>query len=289
MATTYTILDDPHGYARMYGYIASTPSTYVPEFYKGKYEKLANKYWDKFYTNHTTHFFKNRHWIEREFPELVGKDTKKVLEVGCGVGNTTFPLLERNNNLIFDSFDFSKVAVEHMKLDPQFEKYSNRCKPFVYDISQEELPDVIEKSSFDFVIIIFVLSAIAPAHMAAAVARMREALRPGGMVLLRDYAQYDLAQQRLEVTPKVSMLDENYMVRGDGTLSYYFSLEYLETLFTENGFIVLENKVVVKDMTNKKQEKQMHRLFAQGKYMKPTTDGSSSQSSSSHSAVQQGV
>jgi len=267
-STTYPITDDPHGYARMYGYINSLPSTYVPEYYKGKYEKLAHKYWDKFYTHNSTHFFKNRHWIEREFPELVGNDTKKVLEVGCGVGNTTFPLLERNNNLVFHSFDFSKVAVEHMKSEPQFKKYATRCTPFVYDISKEELPHFIEKDTFDFVIVIFVLSAISPAHMSSAVGRMKDALRPGGMVLLRDYAQHDLAQQRFEVTPKVSMLDENYMVRGDGTLSYYFSLEYLEALFTSNGFTVLENKVVAKEITNKKQSKQMNRLFTQGKYVK---------------------
>ena len=37
-----------------------------------KYEAQAHKYWDKFYINHSTKFFKDRHWIEREFPELVG-------------------------------------------------------------------------------------------------------------------------------------------------------------------------------------------------------------------------
>lgn len=91
MATTthFPIIDDPHGYARMYGYIDSPKSKNVPEFYKGifyycshlsfglwklldKYEKQANKYWDQFYTYHSTNFFKDRHWIEREFPELIG-------------------------------------------------------------------------------------------------------------------------------------------------------------------------------------------------------------------------
>jgi hypothetical protein len=35
-----------------------------------KYNKDAAKYWDKFYKHNTTHFFKDRHWILREFPEL---------------------------------------------------------------------------------------------------------------------------------------------------------------------------------------------------------------------------
>lgn len=39
---------------------------------------------------------------------------------------------------------------------------------------------------------IFVLSAIAPVQMKFVVQRIWEALRPGGMVLLRDYAQNDI-------------------------------------------------------------------------------------------------
>jgi len=267
MDSDFPIVDDPHGYARLYGYVTDT-SNCVPEFYKEKYESSANKYWDKFYTNHSNHFFKNRNWIEREFVEIVGTEKWKILEVGCGVGNTTFPLLDRNPNLTFYSFDFSKVAVNNLKENSLYEKYCDRCFPFVYDISQNKLPDLVERNSFDYAIIIFVLSAIAPAKMVETVKRIWQALRPGGMVFLRDYAQNDMAQQRFEVTPKASRLDENYMVRGDGTLSYYFSLNFLEELFTKNGFRILENKVVAKEVTNRKESKHMDRLFIQGKYIK---------------------
>ena len=83
-----------------------------------RYQKDAGRNWDLFYKRNTTNFYKNRHWLVREFPELVpegadpadaGPDTgaasdpavdptdakpKTMLEVGCGVGNAIFPLLE---------------------------------------------------------------------------------------------------------------------------------------------------------------------------------------------------
>ena len=36
------------------------------------------------------------------------------MEVGCGVGNSTIPLLEINQNLRFYSFDFSLKALEFL-------------------------------------------------------------------------------------------------------------------------------------------------------------------------------
>eukprot|EP01111_Echinosteliopsis_oligospora_P013635 TRINITY_DN4935_c0_g1_i2.p1 TRINITY_DN4935_c0_g1~~TRINITY_DN4935_c0_g1_i2.p1 ORF type:complete len:250 (+),score=40.65 TRINITY_DN4935_c0_g1_i2:42-791(+) len=207
---TYIIKDDPMGYARMYGYVES--SSNVPSFYKEKYEADANKYWDKFYKNNSTHFFKDRHWLEREFHELVaspGEEMKKVLEVGCGVGNTTFPLLQRNQHLSFSSFDFSKVAVDHLKANPMYETYSERCNAYVYDIAKDELPDNIPLHSFDFAVIIFVLSAISPDNMDNAVKRIHRCLKQGAFVLIRDYAENDMAQQRFEAKPKSSRLDDN--------------------------------------------------------------------------------
>uniref|UniRef100_A0A8C4LSQ8 Methyltransferase type 12 domain-containing protein n=1 Tax=Equus asinus asinus TaxID=83772 RepID=A0A8C4LSQ8_EQUAS len=258
------------------------------------YEINAHKYWNDFYKIHENGFFKDRHWLFTEFPELapaqnqdplkdlplenkrsevpeyrssedgpgliieeqhkfssnsLGHETQtlpveesvtqklshlemcadefpgssatyRILEVGCGVGNTVFPILQTNNDprLFVYCCDFSSTAVELVQTNSAYDP--SRCFAFVHDLCDEDKSYPVPTDSLDIIILIFVLSSVVPDKMQKAINRLSRLLKPGGMILLRDYGRYDMAQLRFK---KGQCLSENFYVRGDGTRVYFFT------------------------------------------------------------------
>eukprot|EP01133_Synstelium_polycarpum_P008039 gene8039-9443_t len=255
--------------------------------YTEKYEKEADKYWDKFYKKNNANFFKDRHWLVREFPEFLAKPEKEgdyieVLEIGCGVGNTTLPLLGLNDRLRFYSFDFSEHAVGLLAKEVEAnESFRGRCLSFVGNAvgGSADLPASVPRGQIDLVVIIFVLSAMDPSTLPAVVDSCLQCLRPGGKVLIRDYAENDMAQTRFE--RHSSKLGDNFHVRCDGTRAFYFSLEFMEKLFTDGGhFEVDQNIFVEKKVVNRRQQNEMDRKFIQSKFIKKGLPNNCSTSSS---------
>ncbi|XP_046543222.1 tRNA N(3)-methylcytidine methyltransferase METTL6-like [Haliotis rubra] len=242
--------------------------TLVSEFKQRKFELDAQKNWDLFYKRNTTKFFKDRHWTKREFSELISEKqdycVKTVLEVGCGVGNFIFPLLEEDKNLYFHACDFSKRAVEFVKSHPQYD--AARCNAFQCDLTADDLRDNVPPDTVDAVSMIFVLSAIHPDKMLAALHNVFQVTRPGGCILFRDYGLYDYAMLRFAPGHKLS---DHFYVRQDGTRAYYFSLEKLEGMMTSAGFTVSRNEYVKRETVNKKEGICVPRIFVQGKFVKP--------------------
>lgn len=66
----------------------------------------------------------------------------------------------------------------------------------------------------DIASLIFVLSAIHPDKFLQALCSLAAVLKPGGLLVFRDYGLYDMAQLRFG---RGNKLGENFYVRQDGT------------------------------------------------------------------------
>ena len=193
-------------------------SRLVPEFKANQLELNAQKHWDLFYKRNDTRFFKDRHWTTREFEELISdgsRPNKKrcLLEVGCGVGNFVFPLIEEKcNSYYIYACDFSQRAIDFVKQNPLYDETYIRA--FQCDITTLDVFSHIERESVDIISMIFVLSAIHPERFRHVFEHLFALLKPGGMLLFRDYGLYDMAQIRFKPGNKIA---ENFYVRQDGT------------------------------------------------------------------------
>ncbi|KAK6732416.1 hypothetical protein RB195_016663 [Necator americanus] len=232
-----------------------------------KAKELVNepaKQWDAFYSQHNNNFFKDRNWLLKEFPELdmnnySGDSTVRVLEVGCGVGNTSLPLIQwdEHRRMFLYSCDYSDVAVQVLKQNDSYD--STRICGFVWDITQEAPVDAPAKDSLDYVVCIYVLSAIHPSKVRVAIDNLVALLKPGGMLLLKDYGRFDLTQLRFK---KDRYIEENLYCRGDGTLVYFFTKDELDELLRAAGLVQQANFVDKRLIVNraKQNKKSLLRL-----------------------------
>lgn len=209
----------------------------VSDFDKKRFNDHPEKFWDKFYSNNRANFFKDRKWLVQEFPVL-GEVTKPdygdavVLEVGAGAGNTAFPVLANNQNkgLRIHACDYSKKAIEVIRANEAYDGEVLRAD--VWDVSatgENALPPGVKAGSVDVVIMIFIFSALQPTQWMQAVRNVYDILKPGGVVLFRDYGRGDLAQVRFK---KGRYLEENFYIRGDGTRVYFFEQDELRDIWS---------------------------------------------------------
>ncbi|XP_019314977.2 tRNA N(3)-methylcytidine methyltransferase METTL8, mitochondrial isoform X2 [Panthera pardus] len=193
--------------------------------------------------------------------------TFRILEVGCGAGNSVFPILNTLQNAP-ESFlyccDFASRAVELVKLHSSYR--AAQCCAFVHDVCDEDSPYPFPDGILDVILLVFVLSSIHPDRMQGVINRLSKLLKPGGMLLFRDYGRYDKTQLRFK---RGHCLSENFYVRGDGTRAYFFTKGEVHTMFCKAGLDEKQNLVDRRLQVNRKKQVKMHRVWVQGKFQKP--------------------
>jgi len=130
---------------------------------------------------------------------------------------------------------------------------------------EDEIPEDFKKANYS--ILMFVLSAIVPEKHEWVIKKIYDALDKNGILYFRDYALYDMAQIRFAKRKK-NKISQNLYMRNDKTLAYYFNKDDIENLFKNNGFEVLESKVICRLIENRKDNLKMHRLWLQIKLRK---------------------
>lgn len=107
----------------------------------------ARKHWDIFYRQNTTKFYKDRHYLKIEFTSLASKlnqirdgETVTLLDLGCGVGNAFYPLIESFGMppLKVQCCDFAKHAVNFVKENELYKEEFIDAK--CCDLVNEQIP-----------------------------------------------------------------------------------------------------------------------------------------------------
>lgn len=276
---------------------------FVSSFQRQKLQRDAKKSWDLFYKRNGDRFFKKRYWTRREFYELLGTPNgnddsqvivqRRLLEIGCGCGDFALPFLEARESddhdegescatqasvilpkdLFIYCCDISEEAIRILSSNPTYKKHNPfRIKAFVADITSPSLDNINDKLSgqlMDYVSLIFVLSALDPAHMEQAVSNLACLLKPGGLVLFRDYAIYDEAMMRFGERSKI---DDRFYVRQDGTRAYFFSKDQLASLFEKFDFQCETICYVERETVNNATKNKYSRRFLQAKFRRRKGD-----------------
>ena len=261
--------------------------------------------WERFYLTHSrdrkkgheVSAFKDRHYLRREFSELVDDDARRdpaafraaldpatlpdvddalvidVVEFGCGVGNSAYPMMRANLNMRVIAVDCSPTAIEAVKRNPEYDE--RRVRAEVVDASKPgSLEGVCGDASVDGVTAVFFLSALSKTGLRNAAKEIRRILKPTGALLFRDYARGDVKHEgdvknakgdavRFEPGEKI---DEQAYRRADGTLAVFFDSKELEEEFASVGLLGT-CEVVTHTVTNRKLGVTMERRFVQGRFV----------------------
>lgn len=229
-------------------------------------DSKQSEQWDSFFSCHNSgSFFKPRRYLALEFESyLKSSDTSVVLEVGCGHGCSMYPLLE-TCQFNYIATDYSIQALEILKTHPNYNP-ERVLEVEKWDVT-EPAPEKIISLHPQVILAVFAISAIVPELHIQCFQNMMSILQQTRLthpesnlfICFRDYAIHDMTMYRHTIR-----YSEHLYRRNDGTLAYYFTKEYLQTLCNTVGLEVVELEYATVTVRNRKKESCMNRVFIHG-------------------------
>lgn len=131
------------------------------------------------------------------------------------------------------------------------------------DMTQSRMP--VAPGVADAVVMTFSLSALPAKDHKSALDNCHRMLKPGALLLFRDYGLYDL--KMLRSAPRNHIEGRLYR-RNDNSLAYYFSVEYTRELFASAGFRELSLKYCTVRGRNRKKGITMDRVWINAEFVK---------------------
>lgn len=228
----------------------------------------SSAHWELFYERNASKFFRDRHYLQRDYPEIFAAlpDDARILECGCGAGNTVWPLLECFPKWTALAFDCSPTAVQLVaeRRHPRVE----HC--FVWDPCAQPVPrDVLADGSVDLAIMMFFLSALPSEDGIRSILRSCAAmLKPNGLLLVRDYGVFDMTQLRF-AGKKGRKVADNVYCRADGTLSRFFDAQWLGETAAACGLRPVKVGYECRELRNRKRMIMMYRCWVSCVFARP--------------------
>lgn len=263
--------------------------------------------WDGVYS--TRKPYKDRHVLRSMLPELmtstVRADPKQhilplhqnpstsqpvqqrqyVLEIGCGTGSSIFPVLRANPSLHGIVFDISSFAIQALKDTEEFKTASEMGRLVAFRADACDAPSFmgeVENETggqlCDYGTLVWTLSAMDLKQQASAVRAVSQALKPGAMLYLRDFAAGDMRHVAFKekgcgvIGTGVGSREfeggsDRLFLRGDGTYAYFFTAEEVVKLFESSGLFKCEQcEYEQREVINRKQQITMHRRWVVAKF-----------------------
>lgn len=214
--------------------------------------------WNTFYNNHNSgKFFKHRRYLTVEFQTyLQACDMgSTVLEVGCGHGCSMYPIIEALP-IRYIATDYSAAVLPILESNDKFD--ATRCACELWDVTEppsEKLVSLIQ-SPLRAIVAVFALSAVHPDKHVQSLINMRSILVDDGVILFRDYGIHDMTMYRHK-----KRYSERLFGRADGTLAYYFDLDYMRAIAAAAGLHIRELEYATVRTENRKANSVMHRVF----------------------------